>query len=173
MDEIEQLRKQLVKLQDRLRYETHSKYGRVNPLNEDLTDWKERGEFLFGIGKNITVYNSCSVAGNVEVGKNTWIGPYSALDGNGGIKIGENCSISSGVQIISHDSVKWALSGGNLPYEYAEINIGNNCFIGTNAVITKGVTIGNHCLIAAGAVVTSDIPDRAIVGGVPAKKIGR
>ena len=58
-------------------------------------------------------------------------------------------------------------------YEYDPIQIGNNCFIGTNAMITKGVTIGDHCLIGAGAVVTSDIPSYSIALGIPALVKGR
>jgi len=173
MDEIENLRRQLIELQSRLRTETWHKYHRVNPLVEDITDWKERGEYLFGEGKNITVYNTCSVVGEVEVGENTWIGPYTAIDGTGGVKIGSFCSISSGVQIVSHDSVKWALSGGKSKYEYAPIEIGNNCFIGTNAMITKGVKVGDHCLIGAGAIVTKDIPPFSIAMGVPARLVGK
>lgn len=168
------LEKELIRLQQKLREETRKKYDRANPFVEDITDWKERGEYLFGKNKNITVYNTCTVAGNVEVGENTWIGPYTAIDGGSmGVEIGSNCSISSGVNILGHDSVKWALSGGKMPYEYGEVKIGNNCFIGTNAIITKGVTIGNHCVIGANAVVTKSFPNYSIVMGVPAKICGR
>ncbi|RAP27573.1 acetyltransferase [Candidatus Marinamargulisbacteria bacterium SCGC AG-333-B06] len=167
------LREELIKLQHQLRDETVKQYNRVNPFVEDITDWKEKGEFLFGKGKNITVYNTCCVVGDVKVGKNTWIGPYTALDGGKyGIEIGEHCSISSGVNIVAHDTVKWALSGGNEDYEYAPIKVGKNCFIGTNAFISKGVTIGNFCVIGAGAVVTKDIPDYSIALGVPAEVKG-
>jgi acetyltransferase-like isoleucine patch superfamily enzyme len=51
------------------------------------------------------------------------------------------------------------------------IIIGDDVWIGANAVILPGVTIGNHCVIAAGAVVTKDVPDNTLVGGVPAKVI--
>lgn len=153
--------------------ETQKKYKRSNPSIENLTDWKKRGEMLFGAGRNITVYNTCTVVGDVKVGENTWIGPYTALDGNGGLTIGKNCSISAGVNIVSHDSVKWALSGGQHPYEFEPIKIGDNCFIGTAAFIGKGVTIGNHCLIGAGAVVTANIPDFSIALGVPARVMGK
>lgn len=51
------------------------------------------------------------------------------------------------------------------------IEIGEDCWIGSKVVILDGVKIGNHAIIAAGAVVTKDIPDYAIVGGVPAKVI--
>jgi maltose O-acetyltransferase len=47
--------------------------------------------------------------------------------------------------------------------------IGNDVWLGANVIITPGVTIGNHVIVAAGAVVTKDVPDYAIVGGVPAK----
>jgi acetyltransferase-like isoleucine patch superfamily enzyme len=60
-----------------------------------------------------------------------------------------------------------------MPYEYASTSIGDCCFLGTHAVVTKGVTIGNHCLIGAGAVVTNDVDDYTIAGGVPAKPIGK
>jgi len=151
---------------------TLEKYKRINPFIEDITDWKKRGELFFGPGKNITVYNTCSIVGKVEVGENTWIGPFTALDGKGGLKIGKNCSISAGVNIVTHDSVKWALSGGKQAYEYQSIEIGDNCFIGTGAFISRGVKIGDYCLIGAGAVVTKDIPSYSIALGVPARIVG-
>lgn len=163
---------QLSDLYRELRTETFEKHHRMNPFTEDLVDWKERGSFWAGEGKNITIYNSTILIGDVEIGKETWIGPFCSLDGGGGLRIGEYCSISAGCQIVSHDSVKWALSGGQCKYDYASVEIGNCCFIGTNSVITKGVRIGNNCLIAACSVVTKDVPPFTIVGGVPAKKIG-
>ncbi|MBI2725889.1 MAG: acyltransferase [Polaromonas sp.] len=156
-----------------LRRDVHAKFKRINPSYEDIFDWKERGEFWVGRGKNVTIYNSTTVVGDVEIGQNTWVGPFCSLDGSGGLSIGENCSVSAGCQIVTHDTVKWAVSGGREPYEYAPIKIGNCCFIGSQAVVTRGVTIGSHCVVGAGAVVTSDIPDYAIVGGVPGRVIGR
>ena len=60
-----------------------------------------------------------------------------------------------------------------MPYEHGKIKIGNNCFIGTNAVITKGVRIGNHCLVGANAVVTKSFPDFSIILGVPGEIKGK
>lgn len=161
----------LINLSNKLRHSTYVKYTRINPFIEDLTDWKERGKYFFG-KDNVTLYGSSSVVGNVQVGENTWIGPYTALDGTGGLIIGKNCSISSKVNIISHDTIKWALSGGKESYEYAPIKIGDNCFLGTGAFVGKGVTIGNNCLIAANSVVTNNFDDFSIIGGIPARKIG-
>lgn len=169
-DEVDLLNK-ILSIQKKLWSYTLNKFRRINPTMEDITDWKEKGKFLFG-EKNITIYDSSSITGDVEIGENTWVGPFTALDGTGGLKIGENCSISSKVNIVSHDSIKWALSGGQESYEYAPISIGDNCFIGTGAFIGKGISIGNNCLIAANSVVTNDVEDYSIVGGTPARKIG-
>lgn len=51
------------------------------------------------------------------------------------------------------------------------IIIGDGVWIGTNVVISPGVKIGNNCIIGANTMVTKDVPDFAIVGGVPAKLI--
>ena len=53
--------------------------------------------------------------------------------------------------------------------EYFSTTLGNDVWLGANVIVTAGVNIGNHVIVAAGAVVTKDIPDYAIVGGVPAK----
>ena len=143
----------------------------MNPLAEDLINWKERGFFWSG-DNTITIYESTTVLGNVEIDSNTWVGPFCLLDGTGGLKIGSNCSISTGVQILTHDSVKWALSGGRAEYDYSPTLIGKNCFVGSHAIITRGCIVGNNCLIAAGAVLTKSFPNNSIIAGVPAKKIG-
>ena len=158
------------------RYGNNVKYHFIHPgisNLEDLFDWKERGAYLFGKESNITVYNSCTIAGNVKVGNNSWIGPFSSLDGSGGLEIGSFCCVSAAAHILSHDTVKWSLSRGALPYERDPVKIGDCCFIGVGAVITKGVNIGNHCLIGAGSVVTKDVPDNSIVLGIPAKVRGK
>lgn len=167
-----QLLETLRSLHSKLREKTFAKYSRINPFNEDLFDWKERGRYWTG-KDGVTIYNSTTVLGDVDIGANTWIGPYCSLDGTAGIQIGSYCSISLGVQILTHDTVKYCLSGGEEDYEYAPVVIGDRCFIGTYAIILKGVKIGTRCVIAAGAVVTKDVPDNSIVAGVPASRIGQ
>ena len=95
------------------------------------------------------------------------------LDGTGGLRIGRYCSIATGAQVQTHDTVKWAISGGALGYEYSPVTIEDQCFIGAHAVVTRGVTVGTGTLVAAGAVVTRDVPAFSIVAGVPAKVVGR
>lgn len=158
-------------LHDKLRAQSLAIHRRLNPFCEDLFDWKERGKY-WTKRDGVTIYNSATIVGDVDIGANTWIGPFCSLDGTAGIRIGSNCSLSVAAQVVTHDTVKWCLSGGTQPYEYAPVTIGNNCFIGVHAIILKGVTIGDCCVVGAGAVVTSDIPAHTIVGGVPARTLG-
>ncbi len=84
------------------------------------------------------------------------------------IVIGRGTTIGPGVAIYDHDH-SYRSSGS--PYQTKEIKIGENVWIGANAVILKGVHIGEGAIIAAGAVVTKDVESRTIVGGVPASVI--
>lgn len=143
-------------------------YKRSLPFNELLFDRWERAKLL-GFGEGSSVYDSCCIFGSIKVGKNTWVGPYTVLDGSGGLEIGSNCSISSGVQIYSHDSVEWATSGGNKPYVYATSKIGDNCYIGPNTIVAKGVEIGSGSIVGANSFVNKSFPANSKVGGSPAK----
>jgi len=88
-----------------------SKYNRVLLVNELITDRWEKARYL-GFGARTSIYDSSIVIGSVKVGQDTWIGPFTILDGSGDLEIGNNCSISAGVQIYSHDTVQWAVTGG-------------------------------------------------------------
>lgn len=167
------LEKSLVALHQHKSNQTFKNYKRLNPFFENIIDWKTKKRHFGKIGENVTIYDSTTLVGDIEIGDNTWIGPFCSIDGPGRLKIGSFCSIAAGVQILTHDSVKWALSGGKCEYEYAAVEIGNNCFIGTHAIINKGVKLGNCCLVAANAVVTKSFPDNSIIAGVPARQIGR
>ncbi len=147
-------------------------YNRAVSLGDLLIDRTEKAKFL-GFGEGTTVYDSSLVIGDVKVGKNTWIGPFTILDGSAGLEVGDNCSIASGVQIYSHETIDWALSGGKVAYTKAKTIIGHCCYIGPNTVVSMGVKIGNHCLIGANSVVNIDLEDYTIAGGSPCKVIGR
>ena len=152
------------------RKEMKVNYNRVLPLNELLTDRWEKAKFL-GFGKGTSIYDSAIVLGDVKVGENTWIGANTVLDGTGKLEIGSNCSISIGVQIYSHDSVEWAISGGEKPYKYQKTIIGNNCYIGPNTIISKGITIGEETIIGANSFVNKSFPKGSKIAGNPAKQL--
>lgn len=154
-----------------LRKQKRERWDRVLPFSEHLVDRWEKARFL-GFGEGASIYDSASVYGQVRVGAHTWVGPQVILDGSGGLSIGDHCSISSGAQIYSHNTVSWALSGGQQPYDYQAVRIGRCCFIGPLAVIRAGVSIGDHCVIGAGSFVNSDLPSHSIAAGQPARVIG-
>ena len=153
------------------RREVESSFKRTLPFADYIVDrWEKATELGFGEGTSI--YDSVLVLGDVKVGNNTWIGPFVVLDGSGGLAIGSNCSISAGVQIYSHDSVKWAISNGTVGYEYAKTSIGNNCYIGPNTIIAKGVSIGDGCVIGANSLVLVDISSGNKAYGSPCRVTG-
>lgn len=147
-------------------------YNRVLPVNELISNRWEKAKYL-GFGENTSIYDSSLVLGDVEVGENTWIGPFTVLDGSGGLKIGSNCSISSGVQIYSHDSIDWAISGGKSSYTYASTEIGDNCYIGPNTIIAKGIKIGTGTIVGANSFVNKSFPENSKIAGSPAKIISK
>ena len=116
-----------------------------------------------------------------ELGEYSYISQFSIVNKT---TIGKFCSIANNVSIglwqhdtdvTTHTFHLYETSGGfvkgftNFKKDIIQTNIGNDVWIGSNAVIMKGVKIGNGVIIGAGSVVTKDVPDYAIVIGQPAK----
>jgi len=156
------------------------KYSRNNTLSS-----------VFRIGKKVTL-NNCELSYHSRVAEyatlqHTVIGEYSSIGRYAKIvhtKIGKFCAISWDVTInaISHPHTNLSISAfPYVPYvgdfvtkriqRHSEVVIKNDVWIGANVVIMPNITIGNGAIVGAGAVVTKDVPDYAIVGGVPAKII--
>lgn len=144
------------------------RWERTLPLADYVVDRWQKAKAL-GFGEGASIYDSSLVLGSVKVGRNVWIGPFTVLDGSGGLVIGDNCSISAGVQIYTHDTVKWATSGGSAPVERAPVTIGSRCYIGPNTIISKGVTIGDGCVIGANSLVNANVPAGMKAWGTPAR----
>jgi acetyltransferase-like isoleucine patch superfamily enzyme len=158
----------IIKLFTELRNSKKTEFNRVLPISELITDRWEKAKFL-NFGDGTSIYDSSYVFGDVRIGENTWVGPFTILDGSGGLVIGSNCSISAGVQIYSHDTVNWATSGGKEPYQYGDTKIGNNCYIGPNVIIAKGVVLGDGCIVGANSFVNKSFPQDSRIAGTPAK----
>jgi len=107
---------------------------------------------------------------NLEIGVNTAINRKCHLDCRGGIKIGNNVSISPECAFItgSHD-----YNSRNFKYISGKIDIEDFVWIGSRATILPNVKIGKGAVVCAGAVVTKDVECYTVVGGVPAKVIGK
>jgi maltose O-acetyltransferase len=103
---------------------------------------------------------------NVSIGDNSKIGTHCKIYDFSSIEIGDNLLASHGLTLISatHDPITYANRSG-------PITIGDNVWIGINVTIVGPVKIGNNTVIGAGALVIRDVPDNAIVAGVPARLI--
>lgn len=111
-----------------------------------------------------------------EIEKDVWIGAFCLIDGRRSmLKIGKGTNVSSGAQILTHSTVRRCISEGKYDeVDTAPTEIGEYCFIGTNAVVLMGAKVGHHSVIGAGAVVPEfmAVPPWSIVTGVPGKVVG-
>lgn len=125
---------------------------------------------------NVDIMSSAILCGDNEIGEYTYIGFNSSVTKS---KIGRYCSIAPNVHIgLGEHKVK-RVSTNSLFYSNSfetltekECVIGNDVWIGTNAVIRRGVKIGDGAIIGANSFVNKDVKDFEIVAGVPAKQIG-
>ena len=174
---------------DRLRF--HSSLAK----NHTMTTFTEeylRDNFIrlndVKIGENVRIFSFVNAYG-CEIGDDTRIGAFVEIQK--GVKIGRRCKISShsflceGVTIednvfIGHgvmfinDKFPRATNEDDSPQSEADwavipITIKKGASIGSNATILAGVTVGENAMVGAGAVVTKDVPEGAVVAGVPAK----
>ena len=145
------------------------KFGRSLSFGDYIVDRWEKSKF-HGFGEGTSVYDNVLILGDVKIGKNTWIGPNCILDGSGGsLIIGDNCSISAGVHIYTHNTVKKAVSAGIDDIEAKSVAIGDNCYVGPNAVIAMGSSIGDCCIIGALSLINGGrIPPHSKLYGIPA-----
>ena len=114
----------------------------------------------------------------IRIGRDSLIGEYNVLRGQGGITIGDRVYTAPLVQLLAvnhvYDDPTRPMVDQGITAE--GIVVGDDAWIGAGAIITDGVRIGRGAVVAAGAVVTADVPAQTVVGGVPArvlKEIGK
>jgi maltose O-acetyltransferase len=123
----------------------------------------------FGKGATIHMWASFFQPRNIVIGEGTRVGDHAFLDGRAKLIIGKEVDIASYVLIYNSEH---NLKSDEFTAIEEEVEIGDYSFIGPRVIILPGVKIGTGAVVAAGAVVTKDVEDYAIVGGVPAVKIG-
>lgn len=159
LEELLNCRKLLFKL-------NHTDYDDIQKLSEITASLLGKSENAF-----ITPPFFCDYGSNIEVGKNFFANFNCTIIDVAKVKIGNNCLLAPNVSIYTaghpiHPETR------NSAYEYGkEVTIGNNVWIGGNAVVCPGVHIGNNVVIGAGSVVTKDIPDWSLAAGNPCKII--
>lgn len=134
-------------------------------------------------GKNVHFSKGhISGIGNIEIGNNVSLGEgFTLLASRAKIIIGDDVMFAPGVSIVSGDHRTDILdcpmitirNDNKLPENDQDVILEGDNWIGTKAIILKGVTIGRGAVVAAGCVVTRDVPPYTIVGGVPARVIRR
>jgi acetyltransferase-like isoleucine patch superfamily enzyme len=166
------LLEQIRALQKALQEEKLRRFGRRVSFGDLVTDrWENARQYGFGEGSSC--YDDVFILGDVRVGRHTWIGPNVVLDGSGGgLVIGDHCSISSGVQIYTHDTVRRSVTMGQAPIAYKPTRIGSGVYIGPNSIVAMGVEIGDAAVIGAMSFVNHSIPPRTKAWGCPATITG-
>jgi acetyltransferase-like isoleucine patch superfamily enzyme len=127
-----------------------------------------------------TVGDESKIGTFVEIQKNVTIGARCKISSHTficeGVTIEDEAFIGHGVMFINDVYPRAVNDDGSLQTEanwkVVETRVGKRASIGSNATIMGGVTIGESAMVGAGAVVTRDVPDHAIVAGVPGKVIG-
>lgn len=126
----------------------------------------------FFLGKRSVIESYCCInnaVGDVVIGDHTRIGIHNTIIGP--VCIGNHVNLAQGITVtaLNHNFEDTTKRIDEQGISTKPVIIGDDVWIGANAVVLPGVTIGKHCVIAAGAVVTKDVPDHSVVGGVPAK----
>jgi acetyltransferase-like isoleucine patch superfamily enzyme len=129
------------------------------------------------LGNNIYIGHQTILKGyyknRLEIGDNSWIGQQCFIHAAGGVSIGRNVGVGPGVKILSsfHEEEGIEVPILHSRLEFAPVKIDDDCDLGIGAIVLPGTHIGRGVQAGAGAVLTKDVPDYAVVAGVPARII--
>ena len=145
----------------------HSKIYRS--VRMDTPPYRKFSLGNYSVIESFTCINNA--VGDVIIGDHTRIGLHNTIIGP--VSIGCHVNLAQGITItaLNHnfeDKEQYIDSQG---VSTNQVVLGDDIWIGANAVVLPGVSIGNHAVVAAGAVVTKDVPPHSLVAGVPAKII--
>lgn len=123
----------------------------------------------FHIGKHTTFRRDFRVylepGATLSIGQNCFFNHGCSINVLQEVQIGDGCLFGENVKIYDHNH-RFSLKNQPIKaqgFSVGEVVIGSHCWLGSNAVILKGVHIGDHCVIGAGAVIDRDIPARTLV----------
>src|SRR5262245_35046091 len=136
----------------------------------------------FEIGRDATVHlgrwswvgHGCKIRaheGEVRIGAKTVLGQECTISAYQHVSIGRECIVADRVMLIDfdHGVVEVEKPIRHQGIYKRDVNVGNNVWIGYGACFLRGVTVGDNAIVGTNSVVTRDVPDNAVVGGVPAR----
>lgn len=126
-------------------------------------------KFSLGIHSVVEAFACINNAvGDVIIGDHTRVGLHNTIIGP--VTIGNHVNLAQGITVtaLNHNFEDTNRRIDEQGVSTKQVTIGNDIWIGSNAVILPGVSIGDHSVVAAGAVVTKDVPPHSLVAGVPA-----
>jgi len=156
-------------------------FGEGSAITPPLDALTEPGRIE--IGRNVFVRaharfeavraDAASELGRVRIGDDVHIEGYFSVSAAESVTIGHSVLIGSNVAIRDHDhGIAPDEHRARQPLVVAPVEIGDFAWLGQNSVVLKGVTIGRNAVVGANAVVTREVPEGAVVAGVPARQIG-
>jgi acetyltransferase-like isoleucine patch superfamily enzyme len=128
------------------------------------------------IGRWAWIGHGCKIRvheGEVSIGAKTVLGQECTISAYQNVSIGRECIIADRVMMIDfdHGTVEVERPIRMQGIYKRDVRVGHNVWIGYGACVLRGVSIGDNCIVGTNAVVTRDVPDNAVVGGVPARLI--
>jgi UDP-2-acetamido-3-amino-2,3-dideoxy-glucuronate N-acetyltransferase len=136
------------------------------------------------IGDGTKIWHFCHVQGGARIGRNCVLGQNVNIGGDvvlgNGVKIQNNVSVYTGTVLEDYVFLGPSCVLTNVTNPRSEVNrhslfertlLRRGCSVGANATVVCGITVGRHAFIAAGAVVARDVPDYALMVGVPARQV--
>lgn len=150
--------------------------GLTAPLLTEIPQFRQLRGHLYGLGmkargRRFEVSNGVYIWGleNLSVGDDVYIAPGVTVICPEQVVIGDGVMLSPGVVVDSGNHLWREGRYQRHESELRPISIGAGTWIAANATVVAGATIGTGVLVAANSVVTNDVPDGAVVGGVPAR----
>lgn len=135
---------------------------------------EHRGTLAFGEGATLergVVINT--YGGDVSVGRDVHIGPYTVIYAHGGVEIGDDTLLAMHccIAAANHNVPPMGVSIRSQPDVPAKVRIGRDVWLGARVCVLAGVEIGDGCVVGAGSVVTVSLPPGAIAHGTPARVV--
>lgn len=125
----------------------------------------------FEIGENTKIVGPIECSGKLIIGNNCWIGKNLKVNGNGMVRIGNNCDIAPEVTFQTGGHMIGSFerrAGQGITFNQS---VGDGTWIGGRVTVLNNTNIGKACVVAGCACVIQDVPDNSLIGGVPAKLI--